>query len=133
MKTIIRSLITTAAGLFLTSWIVPGFQIVKDPLVFGALTGALVLANWFIKPILKIVFLPLNIATFGLFTIVINALILYGISYFLSGITISDWTFSGFDYSGFHIPEISFGIIGTYLVSGFIIGIVTTVVTWLTE
>src|SRR3989344_6473102 len=133
MKTILRSFITTAAGLFLTSWIVPGFAITKDLITFSVITSALVLANWFVKPLLKIIFMPLNIATFGLFTIVINALILYGISYFLSGITISDWTFSGFNYSGFHIPEISFGIIGTYLVSGFIVGIVTTIVKWLTE
>lgn len=124
---------SAAAGLFLTSWIVPGFVVSKDIVTFSLITGALVLANWFIKPILKIIFLPLNIATFGLFSIVINALILYGISYVLSGITISAWTFQGAEYSGFQIPEISFGIIGTYVVSGCIIGIVTTTVKWLVE
>lgn len=133
MKTILRSLLTTAAALFLTSWLVSGFSITKDLYTFALVTVALVLANWFVKPILKIVFMPLNVATFGLFTIVINALILYGITYFLSGITISAWTFPGYEYSGYKIPEISFGIIGSYLASGFIIGIITTIVNWLAE
>ena len=131
MKFLIRSFLTVAAGLFITSWVIPGFSVSTDPMVLLTITTALVLANWFVKPLLKIVFLPLNLASFGLFSLVINAIILYGIHYFFTGITVSSWTFPGYEYSGFSIPVMTFGIIVTYLIAGLIIGITTTIVHWL--
>ena len=131
MKSIARSFLTIAAGLFITSWLIPGFSVSKNPTDFITITAMLWASNIFVKPLLKILFLPLNIATFGLFTIVINSLILYGITYLSHGLTISNWTFSGFSYNGFIIPELEFGIIATYIVSGFIIGVALTLVRWL--
>ena len=133
MKFLIRSFLTTAAALFIISWTVPGFTISKDLVTFSMLAAGLTVANWFVKPILKIVFLPVNIATFGLFSIVINAAILYAVSYFLPGVHVSEWAFSGFSYQGYIIPRISFGIIETYLLSGLIIGICLTLIKWLVE
>ena len=65
----------TAAGLLVTVWIVPGIR-VRDA---GALLLAaviLLLANSFVRPLLLILTLPLTVLTFGLFVLVINALML---------------------------------------------------------
>ena len=43
----------------------------------------LTLINVFIKPLLKLAALPLNLMTFGLFNLVINFGILYAVSYFI--------------------------------------------------
>jgi putative membrane protein len=133
MKSIIRSFLTFAAGLFLTSWIVPGFEISKNIQTFVMIAGSLMLASFFIKPLLKIIFMPINIATFGLFSIVINAIILYGLDYFFGGLRITEWTFDGFTYNGFIVPQITFGIIATYLLSGLVIGVLLTLVKWLVD
>ena len=71
----IIALLLNAAALIITSKIVPGFVVSG----FGsALVAAIVLGviNTFIKPILLILTIPINILTLGLFTFVINALLL---------------------------------------------------------
>ncbi len=65
-----------AVALYLTTRIVPGVHVAG----FGAtVVAALVLGivNAVIRPILLILTLPLNILTLGLFTLVINAAMLY--------------------------------------------------------
>ncbi|MBG1263365.1 phage holin family protein [Nostoc commune] len=82
----------TAVALFLTANIVPGF-VIKNFVV--ALIAALVigLVNAFIRPILQILTFPITLLTFGLFTLVINALTLWLASTLTPG--------SGFQIDGF--------------------------------
>ncbi len=64
-----------AFAIMFTAWIIPGIDVEG---FFGAMIVAVVLGaiNMFIKPILKIVTLPINILTLGLFGLVLNALLL---------------------------------------------------------
>lgn len=61
----------TAVSLLITAYIVPEF-VIKS--FVAALVAAVVigLVNAFIRPILSILTLPINLLTFGLFTFVIN-------------------------------------------------------------
>lgn len=70
---ILLSLILSTIAVFITAYILPG---VKLDGWTSALAVAIVLAliNTFIRPILIILTLPLNIITLGLFTLVIIAL-----------------------------------------------------------
>ncbi len=67
--------LVSAFAILVTAYLLPG-------VVVGSFTTALVVAlvlgiiNAFIKPILLILTLPINILTLGLFTFVINALII---------------------------------------------------------
>lgn len=67
--------LVNALALVITSYIVPGFRISDFP---TALLAAVVigLLNIFIKPILLLLTLPINLLTLGLFTFVVNALLL---------------------------------------------------------
>jgi putative membrane protein len=66
----------TAIALLITAHFVPGF-IVKT--FVTALVAAVVLGlvNAFVRPILRLLTLPINLITFGLFTFVINAFTLW--------------------------------------------------------
>ena len=68
-----------ALALYLTTLIVPG---VKVPTFGAAVVSALVLGivNAVIRPIILLLTLPLNILTLGLFTLVVNTLMLYIVS-----------------------------------------------------
>lgn len=74
MNFIIR-LIISALAVMLTAWLLPGIHV--DGFL-TALVVALVLAilNIILKPILIILTIPITIFTFGLFLLVINALII---------------------------------------------------------
>jgi putative membrane protein len=67
--------VIVAAALLVVPYIVPGFQIggFGTALVAAAVLGAV---NLLIKPILTLITLPINVLTLGLFSLVINALML---------------------------------------------------------
>lgn len=72
------------AGGILSFWLairfVPGVEFsgeIKYLVIAGAFLGII---NFFIKPVIKIITLPLRIITFGLFGIVINMLIIWFVS-----------------------------------------------------
>ena len=84
---LIRWLFTTLA-LLLTSYLVEGIQ-VKG--FFSALLAAAFLGilNAIIRPVLILLTLPINILTLGLFTFVINALLLMMVSGVVSGFNVT--------------------------------------------
>src|SRR6185369_16570508 len=83
MKILVRFLGTVLAVL-LAAYVVPGFVITG---FYTALIVALILGilNITIKPLLLILTLPLNVITLGLFTFVINAVLLWFIASFVDG------------------------------------------------
>jgi putative membrane protein len=82
-KFIQRWLVTTFAVL-VAVYIVPGIRLADNSLLTPFVT-ALVLGilNAFIRPIMMFMALPLLIVTLGLFTLVINALLLYLVGWLL--------------------------------------------------
>lgn len=69
-------LVINASALLITDWLLSGMHIsdFKTALLAAILIG---LINTFIRPILLILTAPINILTLGLFTFVVNALVLY--------------------------------------------------------
>ncbi len=78
-----RWLIITAA-ILLASWLVPGITVES---VWTAIFAAAILGliNTFIKPVLIILTLPLNILTLGIFTFFLNAFLLKLVAYLIRG------------------------------------------------
>lgn len=86
MKLLINWIILTLAVLG-TSYILPGVSVSG---FWAALITALVLGlvNVIIKPILLFLTLPINILTLGLFTFVINALLILLVSVIVTGFSV---------------------------------------------
>ena len=85
---ILIKILTTAAALLLVAYLVPGFVVAS---FYTALIVAVVLGlvNLIIKPIVILLTLPINILTLGLFTFVINALLLWFVASFIDGFEIA--------------------------------------------
>lgn len=84
---ILRWLLNTLA-LAVSAWMIPGIQVEG---IIPALFSALVLGviNAVIRPIVILFTLPINILTLGLFTLVINGLMLWMVSGLVSGFEVS--------------------------------------------
>lgn len=91
MLNTILTWIVVALALYLTAIIVPSFTIKSygSALLSAILIGLL---NALIKPILMFIAFPLNFLTLGLFTFVINAIILKLAARILPGFDIDTWT-----------------------------------------
>lgn len=83
-------LILSMLALLITSYIVPGFEITS---FWATLVTVVVLSivNIFVKPIMMLITLPLNVLTLGLFTFVINGLMLMIASSIVPGFVIVGW------------------------------------------
>lgn len=86
MKIILRWLIISAS-VWLTAQFFDGIIVSSVGVVF-VVGACLTLFNFFIKPIINILTLPLNIITLGLFSLIINGLVFWFIGGFVDGFTI---------------------------------------------
>lgn len=93
MNLIIRLLVTAVVAYFLTK-ILSGVHIdgFSSAIIFALVLGLL---NLFVTPILKILGFPLTLLTLGLFSLVINALVVLLAAKFVEGMSIDGfgWAF----------------------------------------
>ena len=85
------ALLSNSIGLWLAQQFVAGFVVVgglKGYLIAGILLGLL---NIVVRPILKLVSLPLMILTLGLFSIILNAALIWIVSRATGYIIIQSW------------------------------------------
>ena len=88
MKNFIVRLLINIAGIILTAKIIPGINIADyNTAVLAALI--LGLLNAFIKPLIIIVTLPINILSLGIFTLFINTFVFYASSRLVKGFVIT--------------------------------------------
>ncbi len=88
MSYIIFRWVINALALLVVAYLIPGFAIAT---VYNALIAALILGlvNALVRPLFFILTLPVTIITLGLFTFVINALMLWLASTIVEGFVIS--------------------------------------------
>lgn len=72
-----------------------------------------------LKPILKILLLPINLITLGLIGIVIDTLGLYITTYFLNGFIINNFSVPAISWQGISVPQIYLNNFFAYLATSF--------------
>jgi len=96
-----------ALSIILVAWIIPGIR-VENFLSAMFVCIIIALINTFIKPILQVITLPINVMTLGIFSLVLNALLLM----------LAGWIAPGFEVDGFLNA-----LFGSILLSLFAMGI----------
>jgi len=86
---LIIQVIANAIGIFIATYFIQEVFFngnIKDYLIIGAILTA---ANLIIRPFLKLISAPLIFITLGLFLIIINGIILFGVDFFIEKLTIT--------------------------------------------
>ena len=85
---ILARFLGTVFAVLLAAYVVPGFVVTS---FYTAVIVALVLGllNITVKPILILFTLPITLLTFGLFTLVINAFLLWFVATFVAGFAVA--------------------------------------------
>lgn len=92
MLRLIIHILSNAIGIWAATRLVPGIVFDGD-WKWLILTGAVLgLVNFFVKPVVKIISLPIIWLTLGLFTVVINVLMLTLAAKISGTLTIETWT-----------------------------------------
>src|SRR3989344_9535885 len=105
MRKLIRIYLVNFVSLYITTNYIQGLTVnggLKS-MAFGALVFMLI--NFLLVPLLKILFLPLNLLTVGLFGWLINVLALYALTTVVSDFQLVPYTFPGYYNNGLMIPS----------------------------
>lgn len=92
LKHIAVSLISNSVALIASAYFISGFHI--DSSIKGFLTVAALLTavNLILRPILRLILTPLIVFTLGLFSLVLNAALLYALDFYSESLTINGLT-----------------------------------------
>lgn len=127
MKYLIRVFLFNMFSLWFVSELFPALVITGGvPMVLVA-SFALTILMLVVKPILKILFIPINFLTFGVAGLFINVVLFYLLTLILPEVQIASYTFPGLLWQGFVVPSVSF----TYIASLFIISLAVTLLSHL--
>lgn len=109
IKAVIVSILTIA----ILAWLFPNIRYNNS--VTLIVTGIiLTLLEKILRPLLKILFLPINVVTLGLFSLVINVFILYLATYFVPGFVINNVVIFGIHFNQFFSLLLASSLIGFF-------------------
>lgn len=131
IKTLLRNILIHLGTLMVVIEILPGltYQGGFRTLVLGALVFMVI--NSTVVPLLKVMLLPLNLLTFGIFTWVVNVIALYLLTILVPQFKLIPYTFTGLGISGFVIPSIRLDILQVAIVASFLVGIISHFLQWI--
>lgn len=131
MKRLLRSILINLLVIYLVDVIYPGFTIQHD--VKTLLTAAVIwlLLNKIVKPIIKLLLLPINLITLNLFAWVISLLTLFLLQMIVTGIHITPYDFPGYSYQGFVVPAMSINLFFSYFIASILLNSLLAFIKWL--
>ena len=104
MRKLILKILATAASFYVAQYFLAGVHI--DPTWSSYLIASVVFVifNFILSPIIKLLLLPINLLTLGLFRWVTNVLVLYLFDLLYDGIKITSFTYPGYSSSLISLP-----------------------------
>lgn len=131
MKSILRNYLINLGALWTTTQILPALSITEG--IKGLLIGALAFmaANILLIPLLKVLLLPLNLLTVGVFTWLSNVIAFYLLVTVIPYFQILPYHFPGISYQGFNLPPWDLPTFQVVLIASFLMGIIIHFARWL--
>jgi putative membrane protein len=131
MKGALRNIGIYSFSLFLLTQVLTGVKVSGGIATYIIGGAALSIMFVVIKPILGLITLPLNIITFGTFSFLINAIILYFLTILVPSISISSFVFKGFSFAGFVVPSVTLNTFFAFIVASLFLSIFVGFLSWL--
>lgn len=132
MKILLRYFLINLVSLWISTKLIPGLTYsggVKSLLTAAA---AFMAINLVLVPLLKILFLPLNLLTLGLFAWVTNIVALFALTT-ISDFQLIPYFFPGSTIGGFIIPPLDLSPFWVAVLSSLLIGLITHFLQWLSH
>ncbi len=111
MRKLLRHYLIFVVSIFLVAKFLPGVSYGNDLVILAKASLLLSLVHMFVRPIVNLVSLPINILTLGLFSFFINGLMLYLVTLLMPV----------FKVTAFNFPYVNLGIlrISSFYISSF--------------
>jgi putative membrane protein len=131
VKSLLRYFLINLISLYITTQYIRGLSYTGGikSLVLGGFVFMLI--NFLLVPLLKVLFLPLNLLTVGLFAWLINVLALYALTSIVSDFVLAPFYFPPAHILGISTPGFDLTAFWVAVLASFLIGIITHFLQWL--
>ena len=133
MKFFLKTFLFHVFSLWVTSEIFSAFRIHGAFVAILTAAGILTFLSVFVKPLLKILFIPINLLTLGFFSWFTNVIVIYLLTVLAPEVEITAWKFMGWHWGGFALPAFGTSYIVSLILVSCIITIVGNLLHWITE
>lgn len=130
MKKLLRTFVLNIIALRIAMLIIDSLNFAGGLKTILLTALALTIFEYLLKPVAKILFLPINVLTLGTLRWIINVIGLYLVTMFVNDFSIMSYNFPGSNWNGFIIPSINFSILVTYVIVSLFINLVVTSLKW---
>jgi putative membrane protein len=130
IRPLFRNILIYSISLFVLPFIIPGVTVNGG--LFTLAFGSIVLTLMFLilKPIFNVLTFPFNLITFGLFSSLTNAFILYLLTKFVPNIMITGFDFKGTSIAGFAISAMPINSFVTFVLAAIVVSIISGIIRW---
>ncbi len=131
MKSLLRRFLRSLVALYIATQLLPAVAILDGVRGLMISSAAFMLADFLLIPLLKILFLPLNLLTLGIFTWLTNVLALYVLVNIVPTFRVMPYFFPGANFGLLIIPAMSLSVFQVVVVASFLIGSIIHILNWL--
>lgn len=131
MKTFLKHIFVNLVTLYTVAMFYPGFVIAPNTKTLLTASVIWLLLNKVVKPIIKLLLLPINLITLNLFSWLINVATLFLLQFFADGITLNSYLFPGYSQNGFALPQTQINLFFSYLLTAFLLNTIHGFILWL--
>jgi len=131
IKKYLRFFLINYLALWLVAKYISGVVFLGGNQTMAMTALVLTLIGLLIKPLINLLLLPINLLTLGSFRWLVNVVTLWLVTIIIPQFTINSFYFAGFNYKGFIFPSMFLAVFWVYVLTAFIISLVTTISLWL--
>jgi len=125
MKYFLKTWVFYMVAIWIIKEWIPAFIVAGGWIHILIAGGILAILMLFIRPIIKILFIPINFLTLGLISWVVNVLVIYLLTLMAPNVSIVPWVYQGWTWQGFIIPSTTIPYLATLIIVTFALTFVT--------
>ncbi len=133
LKNYLRLFLINFLALWLLSRFMLGIEFLNGYQTIALTALVLTVLSTLVKPLIKILLIPVNLLTLGAFRWLVNVITLWLVTLIVPQFKIGSFVFQGLDWNGFIIPSFFIAKFWVFVLASFFISLVTSFVLWLTK
>ncbi|HUW21899.1 MAG TPA: phage holin family protein [Candidatus Bathyarchaeia archaeon] len=130
MKKYLKSYLITVASLFIAARLISTISFGEGEKTVLITAFVFTVINFFVKPVISLLLLPVNLITLGLFRWFASVFAFYLVILIVPQFSVKPFLFPGFSHSGYTIPPIQLSFFWTLVACSFIISFITSFLYW---
>jgi len=133
LKNYLRLFLINFLALWLLSRFMLGIEFLNGYQTIALTALVLTVLSTLVKPLIKILLIPVNLLTLGAFRWLVNVITLWLVTLIVPQFKIDSFVFQGLDWNGFIIPSFFMAKFWVFVLASFFISLITSFVLWLTK